>query len=349
MNKVLSRDLPSISIVTTTYNSEGIIDNCLKSIASQHYPKNKIEVIIVDGGSKDGTIGIVESFAKLLDVKIIFEKTGRPEAATAIGYNHAKNNLIVNLPSDNVLPNGKWLNQMVEPFIKCKSVTATQPLRYTYRRNLGLLDRYFALFGINDPIPYYLNKRDRFSWFEENWSLMGKSKDMGNFFLVRFNSTEVPTLGANGYMVKRKVIQKVTHNIFNFFHMDASLDLIRMGYNLYGIVKSDIIHQSGGTLLNFFRKRIRYMQIYLRDKSRRRYHLYDPNSRLDRINLLKFTFFSLTLLQPAYNAAKGYKKIPDKALLLHPMVCLGILLTYGVGVLNFSFQKFLEKLGGIFH
>lgn len=344
-NRMNGMKLPSISVVIPTYNSERIIGICLKSIASQDYPRDKMEVIIVDGGSRDRTIEIVKSFAELLSVKIVYEKTGRPEAATAIGYNHAKNNLIANIPSDNVLPHNKWLKQIVEPFIKHSDVIAVQPLRYAYRRKQGLLDRYFALFGVNDPIPYYLNKRDRLSWGEKNWSLMGKAKDEGNFLLVKFNSMEVPTLGANGFIVKRKIIQKVTSNIFNFFHIDANVDMIKMGYNSYGIVKTDIVHQSGEKFLKYFRKRIRYMQIYFQDKSKRRYHLYDSRSRLDKNNLLKFVIFSLTFAKPTYDAIRGYRKIPDKAWFLHPIVCLGVLLTYGIGLLKFKFQKFLKIKG----
>jgi glycosyltransferase involved in cell wall biosynthesis len=333
-------DMPSISIVIPTYNSEKTIEACLESIVNQNYPKDKIEVIIVDGGSKDKTIKIIESFTKLLKVKIVHEKTGRPEAATAIGYNYAKSDLIANIPSDNVLPHNEWLNQMVEPFKRFKEVVATQPLRYSYKRNLGLLDRYFALFGVNDPISYYLNKRDRLSWLEEGWSLLGDAKDIGNFFLVKFNLSEVPTLGANGYIVKREIVQKVTSNVFNFFHIDSNLDLIRMGYNLYGIVKTDIIHQSGEKFLKYFQRRIRYLQIYFRDKNRRRYHLYNPSSYVDKINLLKFIAFSLTMVRPTYDAIKGYKKIPDKAWFLHPIVCFGILFIYAIG----TFVQILKEL-----
>jgi len=329
----MTEDILSVSIVIPTYNCEKTIRACLESIVRQDYPKDKIEVIIVDGGSRDKTIEVVKSFAKLLKIKVFYERTGRPETATAIGYNYARNDLIANIPSDNILPHSEWLKRMTEPFKNSIKVVATQPLRYCYRKDLGLLDRYFALFGVNDPLAYYLNKRDRLSWLEESWALMGEAKDMGDFFLVKFTPNEVPTLGANGYIVKREVIQKVTLDIFNFFHIDSNFDLIRMGCNLYGIVKTDIIHQSGEKFLKYFQKRIRYMQIYFRDKNRRRYHLYNPSSYKDKINLLKFIVFSLTLIKPTSDAVKGYRKIYDKAWFLHPVICFGILFTYAVGAL----------------
>ena len=46
----------SLSIIIPTYNEEKNISNCLSYIAANKYPNNKVEIIIIDGGSIDGTI-----------------------------------------------------------------------------------------------------------------------------------------------------------------------------------------------------------------------------------------------------------------------------------------------------
>jgi glycosyltransferase involved in cell wall biosynthesis len=227
---------------------------CLESVKNLDYPKEKIEIIVVDGGSKDRTIPIAKSYNAI----VLSERTGRPEAATAIGYKNAKNDLIVNLPADNIIPSSNWLKQMVEPFIRCNDVVAAQTLRYTYDRALGLLDRYFALFGAGDPLAYYLNKRDRISWMEEDFVPFGKAKDMGTFFIVELNPSDIPTLGANGYIVRREIVQKFIKNVLDFFHIDSNVDMIKNGYNKYAIVKTSIIHRSGEKFFNYFYKRLRY-------------------------------------------------------------------------------------------
>jgi GT2 family glycosyltransferase len=53
-----SRDLVSVTIVT--YNSGRFIRRCLESLLDQKYPK--LEVIIIDNASTDGTADILESF-----------------------------------------------------------------------------------------------------------------------------------------------------------------------------------------------------------------------------------------------------------------------------------------------
>ncbi|MBL7085732.1 MAG: glycosyltransferase [Candidatus Cloacimonetes bacterium] len=49
-------NLPKVSVVIPTYNSERTLGMCLESIRKQGYPRNKIEIIIGDGGSTDRTL-----------------------------------------------------------------------------------------------------------------------------------------------------------------------------------------------------------------------------------------------------------------------------------------------------
>ena len=51
---------PKISIITVCYNSEAHIEECIQSIVNQPY-QNK-EYIVIDGGSTDGTIDIINKY-----------------------------------------------------------------------------------------------------------------------------------------------------------------------------------------------------------------------------------------------------------------------------------------------
>src|SRR5437870_1909735 len=134
---------PTVSIVTPTYNSAAGLSRLISSIERQDYPHDAIELIVVDGGSTDDTIRIAESHG----AKVMNERSGRPEMATAIGYEAATGDLIINLPSDNVLPHHHWISQMVEPFKENGNIVAAQTLRYSYSKDANVLDRYFAIFG----------------------------------------------------------------------------------------------------------------------------------------------------------------------------------------------------------
>ena len=87
---------PFVTVIIPCRNEEKFIDKCLDSIVANGYPKNRIEVLVVDGMSKDGTREIVEgyeecySFIRLLDnpKKIV-------PAALNIGIKSANGEIII--------------------------------------------------------------------------------------------------------------------------------------------------------------------------------------------------------------------------------------------------------------
>ncbi len=326
--------LPSVSFVTCTFNSQGTLKECLQSVADQDYPKELIEVIIVDGGSKDKTLEIAKSFPF---TKIHVVKTDGPEEATAVGYNRSKSDLLVNYPSDNVIPDTKWLRRMVTPLMENEKIFAVETLRYTYRKHDKPLNKYFALYGMNDPIAYYLNKRDRQAYFEDGWSLAADAKDRGDYYEVTFNKNNLPTVGANGFIVRRAVMQKATKDPTKFFHIDTCVDLLEMGYDTYAFVKNDIWHKTGEEFVNFIKKRNRYAsQLYFKKKQMRRYHLY--NEKTDMPKLILFIFLALTIVQPTWLAIRGYLRIKDPAWFLHPVVCFCTTIVYAYTVASSKLQ-----------
>ena len=71
---------PKVSIIIATLNNERTIDECLKAIFELNYPKDFLEVIVVDGCSKDATVKIAEKYP----VKVISTPLNAPAA-----YNYA--------------------------------------------------------------------------------------------------------------------------------------------------------------------------------------------------------------------------------------------------------------------
>lgn len=88
----MSISSPLVSIVLPTYNGSRYINTSIRSCLEQTY-KN-IEVIVVDGGSTDGTLDIIRSFVDLR-IKIVNQEdnVGRLPGALTLGFKHAKGDL----------------------------------------------------------------------------------------------------------------------------------------------------------------------------------------------------------------------------------------------------------------
>jgi len=328
--------MKSISVIMATLNSGPILEKALKSIRNQKYDQGKIEIIAADGGSTDETIEIIKKYGG----KVIPENTGSPEAAKAIALKHALNEIILQIDDDNILPHKNWLAQMVSFFDKEPSITGCYPWRYAHRKKDKILNRYFALFGVNDPVAWFLGKADRQSWLSSSWALSGKVQDKGKYFLVQFNEKNLPTVGANGFLIKRKLLLKAKVDEKHFFHIDVNLDLIRQGYNKYVVAKNDIIHASGEGFWRFFTKRKKYMEnLYLKDLLKRRYLLYQKER--DRKKITIFSLYALTIITPLFHSLKGFSKVRDPAWFLHPIICFLIFWIYFLSVVNWQLWHYL--------
>jgi len=321
-----------------TLNSGPVLEKCLASVRGQRYDQDKIEIIVADGGSTNGTIEIIKKYGG----KVIPENTGSPEAAKAIALKHAKNDIILQIDDDNILPDKNWLAYMVSFFDKEPEITGCYPWRYTYRKKDKILNRYFSLFGVNDPVALFLGRADRQSYLANRWILSGKAKDKGEYFLVEFNQDNLPTVGANGFLIKRKLLLKAKVDEKHFFHIDVNLDLVNQGYNKYLVVKNDIIHASGEEFWRFFAKRKKYMEnLYLKDLPKRRYLLYRKEK--DRKKIVVYSVYALTIIGPTIKAIKGFLKIHDIAWFLHPVVCFLIFWIYFLSVANWQLGYCLGK------
>ena len=103
---------PPVSIVIPAYNEEKGIGACLTSIRQQQYPREKIEVIVVDDGSSDRTRDIARQHQ---DVAVLEQAHEGKSAALNRGVAHAAHRLIFTVDADTVLDR-RCLREIVRPF-----------------------------------------------------------------------------------------------------------------------------------------------------------------------------------------------------------------------------------------
>ncbi|MBL7206175.1 MAG: glycosyltransferase family 2 protein [Candidatus Aenigmarchaeota archaeon] len=102
---------PPVSIIIPAYNEEKNIGKTLKAIFSSDYPKDKMEVMVVDDGSNDNTIDIAKSF----DVKVLKQNHNGKVGALNYGIKNASNELIITIDADTILKKDA-VKKVLSPF-----------------------------------------------------------------------------------------------------------------------------------------------------------------------------------------------------------------------------------------
>lgn len=338
---------PIISVIIPTFNSSATIDRCLQGVRKQDYPQENVEIIIVDGGSSDNTREIVSKYK----VKLILVDPNKQnvEYNKAIGIQKSKGELLLMLDHDNILPNKNLLKKMIQPFFDHMEVVGVETLRYGYDPKNTLLDRYVALFGVADPLAFYIGKADRVSFIYDSYYKKYHPEDCGDYYLVHFTKDNIPTIGANGFIIRKEILVKHANaSPGNFFPTDVNVDLIRKGFDTYAFVKDSIVHLTGhGNVLNYLKRRMLFMrQYYLSEKNiylqkSRRYCLYEKK---DFWKLLFFIVASLTFVIPVIDSIRGYKKIHDLAWFVNPILCFGFVLIYGYVMIEHQFKILCNRI-----
>lgn len=92
--------LPKISIITITFNSEKTLEETINSIIGQNY--ENLEYLIIDGGSKDGTMKIVDNYREKIAFTVSEPDKGISDAFNK-GIAHATGEIIGIINSDDIL------------------------------------------------------------------------------------------------------------------------------------------------------------------------------------------------------------------------------------------------------
>ena len=188
-----------ISIVIPTYNNKDDLALCLSSIKKQEYPKEKIEILICDGGSTDDTLSIAKKFY----CKIVHNKKRLAEYGVALGFNKAKGDFVTILAADNELLSLDFLTAITFPF-KDSNTMLTFPKQVT-----GEHDSWIASYinTFTDPINHFIyGNSANARTFGEIYPVKKKNKD---YIVYRFSAVDYPMIAlAQGTTVRRSYIRK---------------------------------------------------------------------------------------------------------------------------------------------
>ena len=356
--------LPSLSIIIPTLNCNNTLKKCLDSIESQDYPNDKLELVIADGGSTDGTLELITHFqlsSHLQSVKLIENPLKTGEAGKAEAVKVAQNNVLAFIDSDNILPDKNWLKSIVEPF-QDEEIIASEPLFYTYRKEDGYITRYCALMGMNDPICLFIGNYDRFSYLTGKWTGMFiRQEDRGNYLKVSLDQKSLPTIGANGFFVRKEKILFTHTDTFRkkgktkknltrdpekikyLFDIDIAYELATSNSKI-AKVKIGIVHLFTDNIIGFANKQRRRIRdyFYFYKSGLRKY----PWGNFKIIGYYYFILSCVVIIPLLMQTLKGIYRKFDWAWFFHPIACLFTFWIYSTETILSFFNRGILDRGG---
>jgi glycosyltransferase involved in cell wall biosynthesis len=215
----------------------------LEAISKLNYPKGKIEVHIVDGGSTDKNTQVAKEYSF---VNLIKNPKRDTHIGKMLGLKAAKGEYWTYFDAD-LQPNGPdWAKSMVKPLIEDASTTASVS-RYHSRPGDSWIESYINL----DPI----GRDTLFAWFTPAIdSTIQKWKD--GYAVCKYEVGKIPPEGR--CLFRRKLLIKTVGKYKRFRELDTLLLLTKAGHKKYAYVpEPGYHHRHPRSLSELRRKRMR--------------------------------------------------------------------------------------------
>lgn len=177
-----------LSVICPIYNEEKYIAKCIDSILAQDYPKDDLEVIFVDGMSKDRTREIVAEYTnKYAFIRLIDNPARIVPPAMNIGIRASKGDIIIRLDAHAIFPSN-YFSELVKNLIAleaenvggvCRTLPVddslvSQSIAAVLSSSFGMGNSHFRIGASNvmevDTVPFGCFHRslfERIGYFDE--------------------------------------------------------------------------------------------------------------------------------------------------------------------------------------
>jgi len=245
-----------LSIIIVSYNSKQFLKNCLESILIN---KNdlKLEIIVVDNNSSDGTAVLVKS--NFPDVKIIINKTNKGfSKAVNQGILKSKGKFIFLLNPDVMISNDLVFKKMLN-FIEthenigalgCQILNPDGSFQLSFGRHPSLLTEFLYQTGLFRIFTAFRPTTKKVTPFQR-WFL--------NFNKIHY----IDWISGACFLISKQVLNQVgllDENFFMYFEdIDLCFRIRKIGKKICYFPSVSIKHHTGGSSKNILDLKIYYL------------------------------------------------------------------------------------------
>ena len=178
--------LPSIAIVTPSYNQGEFIERTIRSVLDQQYPH--LEYVIQDGNSTDGTLAVLNSYQEKLTQFNSNQDNGQAHAIN-LGFQHTSGEIMAYLNSDDILLPGT-LSYVADYFTRHPDVDVVYSHRIIINEQDQEIGRWVLPPHNDQPILWkdYIPQETLF-WRRSLWEKIGGRMDEIFSICIRLGSS----------------------------------------------------------------------------------------------------------------------------------------------------------------
>lgn len=329
MKKILK-----ISVITPTLNAEASIEHFLRSVGKQRYPKSKIELLVIDGGSTDDTLKI----AKKHRAVIVPNPDKLAEPGVFYGMQKATGDIFIVLATDNIF-------KRVTAFKEITTIFEDPEIYAAFPKHISasfdsIYTKYVNMF--TDPFNHFVY------WDASNLRTFKKvyktEKHTKTYDVYDYRSSRVmPILAlAQGFSVRREFITKRKEKMDDIISV---IEIIKQGKKMAYAFNVDLYHHTVRNLDHFIRKQRWTARNAL---NRKRYGISYRKTTLtteQKLRTYLFIPYSLSVVFPVIVALYKATSEKNSVWLLHPFMTWlsAFSITWEVLIKLLNFNKDISK------
>jgi glycosyltransferase involved in cell wall biosynthesis len=252
---VMKKKTSIITVVIATYNSEKKLSEVLTAIRSQSISAEEVEILLIDGGSKDKT----EQIAKEFNCRIISNPRTEPVYAKFLGFIQALGQYIIYIDHDEVIQNKHSFANKIASIEAYPNVCAAISSGYQNPAGYAFINEYINEFG--DPFSFFIYRLSKSAKFflptmKSRYKIIHDTALATYFQFSPGESLPIIELCAAASMINKAYIRehapltlKQPDLIPHFFY------LVLPFHPLIALVKNDVLlHYSSDTFTKYLKK-----------------------------------------------------------------------------------------------
>lgn len=135
LSHTLPQQLPSVTVLIPCFNEETTLDRTIQSVLNLNYPKEKLQIILINDGSTDSTPQVMDNYKNgYSNIHVFHKENGGKWRALNFGLDKVTTDLVGCLDADSFVDT-EALNEIVKTFNTHSDAMAVTPSMRVWKPN----------------------------------------------------------------------------------------------------------------------------------------------------------------------------------------------------------------------